>query len=250
MNNYKQTKWIALLCIIMAMAYSDTLAQNGMVLRTHELPSHNSLIRAWNNDLSIGYADDMQQGCFFLEDIANKHLTVIRLFDQVLVSDFRVYDNKVFFCGSFEGFPKRGVVGWFDINAVFYGTGSVYYGVFPTPSSSSYEVRRFARMDVFEHAGNVHMALIGKLEMLGVSTTLTTVCDVHYNGSSWVAYYNTGLTDTGYLIYTDIAANDRQVIATAKDTMHNSKRSLTPFVSNSAIIPTKVEVELDTQCEY
>lgn len=216
MNNYKQTKWIALLFLIMAMAYSDILAQNGMVLKTHELPSHNSLIRAWNNNLSIGYADDMQQGCFFLEDIANKHLTVIRLFDQVLVSDFRVYGNRVFFCGSFEGIPKRGVVGWFDINAVFYGTGSVYYGVFPPLSSSSYGMRRFTRMDVFEHAGNVHMALIGKLEMSGVSTTLTTVCDVYYSGSSWVAYYNIGPTDPGYLIYTDIAASDRYVVAAAK----------------------------------
>ena len=250
MNNYKQTKWIALLFLIMAMAYSDILAQNGMVLKTHELPSHNTLIRVWNNDLSIGYADDMQQGCFFLEDIANKHLTVIRLFDHVLVSDFRVHDNKVFFCGSFEGFPKRGVVGWFDINAVFYGTGSVYYGVFPTPSSSSYEVRRFTRMDVFEHAGYVHMALIGKLEMSGVSTTLTTVCDVYYSGSSWVAYYNIGPTDPGYLIYTDIEANDQQVVAAAKDTMHYPKRSLTPFVSYITIQPSKEEVELDTQCEY
>ena len=78
----------------------EGIAQNGLVTKTQDLPGKNTLIRAWNADYSIGYTNNgSNQGYFFLDDIANKHLSVVMLWNDVLVSDFHVYNNIVYFCG-------------------------------------------------------------------------------------------------------------------------------------------------------
>ena len=207
---------IELLVLLFLMVCFECVAQNGLVTKTQDLPRKNTLIRAWNADFSIGYTDNgSDQGYFFLEDIANKHLTVAGLRPYFMVSDFSVYNNRVYFCGSFVLGTKYGIVGWFDISTVFYGTGMIQYGCFPTPTSTTYEVTRFTNMDVFQYGGHTHLAVVGEMgTSSSASGTLTTLCDVYYNGGTWVA--NLYGDTSRVLFYTDIAASDRYVMAVAK----------------------------------
>ena len=65
---------IGLLVLLFLMVCFECVAQNGLVLKTQDLPSKNTIIRTWNVEHSIGYSDDGAiQGYFFLEDIVNKH---------------------------------------------------------------------------------------------------------------------------------------------------------------------------------
>ena len=206
---------IGLLVLLFLMVCFECVAQNGLVLKTQDLPSKNTIIRTWNVEHSIGYSDDGAiQGYFFLEDIANRHLAVVGVMSGVLVSDFRVYNNRVYFCGK-SVTNNIGVVGWFDIGLVFYGTGMIQYGGFPPPSPT-YEVSSFTKMDVFETGGVVHMALVGEMATSGSGPTLTTLCDVYYYGGVWVANRYNDIS--GELDYKDIAASDRYVMAVAKKT--------------------------------
>ena len=205
---------IGLIASFFLLICFEGIAQNGLVTKTQDLPGKNTLIRAWNVDFSIGYTDDgSNQGYFFLDDIANKHLSVVRLWNDVLVSDFRVYNNIVYFCGKSVA-SNIGVVGWFDIALVFYGSGMIHYGGFPFSSYSYYEVSCFTKMDVFETGGIVHMASVGEMAASGPGPTLTTLCDVYYYGGVWVANRYNDIS--GLLDYKDIAASDRYVMAVAK----------------------------------
>lgn len=122
--------------------------------------------------------------------------------------DFEVLDDKVFFCGKHCA-TSIGVVGWFDINNVFYMSGAIQYGGFP----SALRMTSLSRLDVYYFNGMYHMALIGEMQTSG-GASYTTVCDVYDSAGVWKAYYlNNSAGDIGY---TDIAANGSHVVAAAK----------------------------------
>ena len=186
------------------------VAQTSVVLNTNGLPNQNALIRTWVDNYSIGYVDGgrMQQGYFFVEDIASRHLRVVPLLPDVEVHDFEVLDDKVFFCGEHNGL-YIGVVGWFDINNVFYMSGSIQYGGFPSAS----RMTSLSRLDVYYFNGIYHMALIGEMQIPG-GTSVTTVCDVYDSAGVWKANYLNNAA--GLISYTDIAVDGNHVVAAAK----------------------------------
>ena len=208
--------------IICLFATLGAAAQNSLVLKTQDLPNHNSLIRTWNNDYSIGYTDDdMGQGYFFVENTTNRYLYYVKLRPDARVSDFCVHNDYVYFCGSYEGNPYYGIVGCFDINSVMGGTASINYGLFNTTTYPIYKVRNFIRMDIFEYGGYVHMALVGYLQDASNNIVGTTLCDVYFTGGAWIANYYNGPVGIGSMDYLDIAASSEYVVATSKVSTSN-----------------------------
>ena len=230
----KLTKW--LMVPLFLMVCLEGVAQNSLILKTQDLPRKNSLIRTWNTDYSIGYSDyGGGQGYFFLENIANRYMYVAPLRGDVMVNDFCVYNDSVYFCGTNTS-TNVGVVGHFDINSVFYGTGWIDYGEISYLTMSTSKVLRFTRMDVFEYAGHVHWAMVGELEIPGHPIT-TTLCDVYNIGiGGWIVNLYDGMTSLGDMVYTDIAATDEWVVATSKKRSSNEYmvsvyRVVSPFLS-------------------
>ena len=173
----------------------------------------------WN---AIGWQttnpEDLSRGgYFFIKDI-NPIAQVAVLPVGNTVTDFRVKNDSVFFCGM-DNTYGYGIVGFFDINALFAGTGTITYGILQQTVSSPY-VTRPTRMDVYTFRGITHIAFVGDLltNVPGSPTLVpsTTVGDAYFDNyfSTWnIDFYQNAGCD---MIYTDIAASSDYVVAVAK----------------------------------
>lgn len=178
----------------------------------------NPIIREWTPGGAIGYMEDLSRGgYFFIKDI-NPIAQVAVLPVGNTVTDFRVKNDSVFFCGM-DNTYGYGIVGFFDINALFAGTGTITYGILQQTVSSPY-VTRPTRMDVYTFRGITHIAFVGDLltNVPGSPTLVpsTTVGDAYFDNyfSTWnIDFYQNAGCDT---IYTDIAASSDYVVAVAK----------------------------------
>ena len=178
----------------------------------------NPVIREWTPGVAIGYMEDLARGGYFFIKDFNPIAQVAELPMRNTVTDFRVKNDSVFFCGM-DNTYGYGIVGFFDINALFAGTGTITYGILQQTVSSPY-VTRPTRMDVYTFRGITHIAFVGDLltYAAGSSTPVpsTTVGDAYfdnYSGNWIVDFYQNAAGD---MVYTDIAASSDYVVAVAK----------------------------------
>lgn len=206
-------------CLLWAWA---GMAQNSDIRGTNEMLGKYSLVREWKNGFSVAFAlDNEGAGYFVLDDPATNSLTTAKLPATMIVTDFRVHNDSVFFCGHT---PNRGsgvgvgCVGVFDIQRLFAGLGGITLGTLPAvPDYYGLKITRPERMDVYEN-GRTHIVLVGEAEASDASgiRPRTTVCDAYLNGTRWnVGFYLNKAEDR---IYTDIAANNQYVVAVGTDT--------------------------------
>lgn len=176
-----------------------------------------TIVRRWNLQYAVGYAKDPRgTNLFFLWDYNNimpsSSLKTIPLPSGLVVHDFRILNDMVYFCGEDA---SQGIVGFFDLSTISFPGGTTINYVELTPISGPY-VTCAKRMDVFTYGGIKHIAFVGDLlsTSSGVPITTTTVGDVYWDGTDWyVDYYVTN----GDMIYTDIAASSGYVVAAAKE---------------------------------
>ena len=179
----------------------------------------NPVIREWTPGVAIGYMEDLARGGYFFIKDFNPIAQVAELPMRNTVTDFQVKNDSVFFCGM-DNTNGHGIVGFFDINALFAGTGAITY----CPLSFSIPPSTYTilptRMDVYTFRGITHIAFVGDLltYAAGSSTPVpsTTVGDAYfdnYSGNWIVDFYQNAAGD---MVYTDIAASSDYVVAVAK----------------------------------
>lgn len=209
-----------LLVLILFLAFGECNISAQVVARW-KIPTlipSNSTIREWRSVYSIGYGFSEEypsSKCFFLYDPVSPTVNMIEFSDDYMVTDFRVMNDSVFFCGV-DIRSSEGIVGCFDIvNTMITGTDSILFCKLRIPLSSL-RVTISKRMDVYYDEGATHIAFVGDM-VNSASTVTTTVGHAYYDGVNW--NYNIYDNTSGDMVFTDIAASSQYLAAVAKKNM-------------------------------
>lgn len=183
----------------------------------------NAVARQYTADRSVYYCEDEESRYFVLYDLSTPTSVIVSQFPSFLnVNDFEVFDDTVFFCGTFpqSGNPY-GFVGQISVQDLFYNNALYNFGVIdniPIPSCPlNPHLTACYRMDVFRDGGHVHFAVVGELEhSLTYGTALRrTACDIWFNGSDWVGEVLFQKED--YYKTSDITCTNNHVVVSAYD---------------------------------
>ena len=177
----------------------------------------NSIVRSVDGDYVLIYTEKVTgEGYFLLYRDGAPTAKAFQVMSDVHVRDVRIYDDKTaYFCGR-DVLYDWGVVGMFDITSVFAGTDDVYYGGCDW-SSGTWRLKPtdLKRLDLFDSAGVVGMAMVGESKtFLGSLDDATTVASAWFDGS-WhmCAYLNKGNS----FHFTDVACLEKSIVAAGND---------------------------------
>lgn len=181
----------------------------------------NSIVRSVKGDSVLVYSEVSPSEAYFLlyvDGDASAQAFQLLPGYNVQVRDVRIRDGKTaYFCGT-KGtgifFNNQAVVGQFDINDVFSGTGTVQWAYFPWVdiNANGMYLTDMTRLDLFEYNGTVCMAMAGKTVYdMGTWLPGTTVASAWYDGTTWhmIAHTNRYLK----MKFTDVACLDEMILS-------------------------------------
>ena len=207
--------------VILALVGGSLSAQimNRWIIQ--DLSGDNMIVREWTTYLTMGYGTTRNgEGCFFIHGVYPSQVMTATLPRGYTVTDFRILHDTVFFCGT-DAVSNYGIVGLFDIYALFTGTGNINYcHLNHSLSSPQYDVRP-KRMDLFSCRGVTHIAFVGDLICTYAASTqvLSTVGDACWGGTTWIVdYYDESARP---MSYTDVAASGSHIVVPAKKSNSN-----------------------------
>ena len=212
-----------LLFVVLSLIGGNLSAQTMNRWRIPDLSGDNMIVREWTPYFTMGYGTTRDgEGCFFIQGVFPSQVMTATLPIGYTVTDFRILHDTVFFCGT-DTTTSHGIVGLFDIYALFTGTGNINFGYlcYNMPSTStSYNVHP-KRMDLFSCRGVTHIAFVGDLlySDAGSSYVVSTVGDACWGGSNWIVdHYNESARD---MTYTDVSASSSHIVVPAKKNNSN-----------------------------
>ena len=183
----------------------------------------NSIVRSVNDEYQLIYTENSSSEAYFiLYQNGSSSAKAFKLPKGWQIRDVRIWnDAKAYFCGTEIGSGHDGLVGMFDIFAVFTGGGIVNYAVSMGNIPNGYVcLHDMKRLDLFEARGpsgdTVNMAMVGISTFFDPGTTAgTCIASAWFDGANWHlnVFFNKGYE----FIYTDIACLDDVVVATATD---------------------------------
>ena len=218
--NYHHFKVIAFFAVFCFWGM-ETSAQNFVRWNAPSWNTTNMLVRDWRSGYVVGYMEDLSgNGYFFLKDY-NPIAQVAALPSGIVVTDFRIMNDSIFFCGRIRG-EEIGIVGFAYISWLFAGNGAVKYGkLIPLTSSISSDNILPKKMDVYTYNGITAIAFVGEMvpymPSMGTRIVTTTVGCAYYDGTDWnIDYYR---NTTGDMEFIDVAASSSYVVAMAKSSL-------------------------------
>ena len=205
----------------MALVWGSLSAQTMNRWKIPDLSGDNMIVREWTPYFTMGYGTTHDgEGCFFIQGVYPSQVMTATLPRGYTVTDFRILHDTVFFCGT-DAVSNYGIVGLFDIYALFTGTGNINYGyLYQLLSTPQYDVRP-KRMDLFSCRGVTHIAFVGDLIYTYAASTqvLSTVGDAYWGGTTWIVdYYDESARP---MSYTDVAASGSHIVVPAKKNNSN-----------------------------
>lgn len=155
-----------------SIIYDNTTNSEYAKIRNY-LPDVDITYNAILSNLSFNYVDRSSQTTYYAD--------VSGLF---LVQDFVVFDDSVFFCGTYDGYYA--MYGYFDINDFFFSSGTLTYIVVTDHSLYNTQIGRVRTLNEIavmrSASGETHLVMTGR----GNNYDST----VYYNGSH---YYSAGV---------------------------------------------------------
>ena len=243
-------KKMLLFCLLAGLA-AETFSQGSWVVPS--MVSKNAIVRTVDDTHVLIYNEESAGTGYFLLYENGMPMLSFQLPAGFMVHDVEVYDKTTaYFCGEVGG---TGLVGFFDVMSVFYGSASVSYlmmpGLIPANPEECYncdmDVKKFSRLAVAKVGGIVEMALIAEGIITytdGPAYRSTVVSAVHLGGM-W--HYYIGYNKRGRVDFTDIAYTDDYVVAVGTDSLGEgcyvkTYRKAVPFPYNVVMSPVDDEV--------
>lgn len=158
-------KLVLLLIFVMAIVPNTVKGQNAICDFLSQ-QSEFSIIRNYKEDVDITYSCYLsEENCFCYVDRHNNVYYKAKVDLNLRVTDFRIYKDRVFFCGSYS---NSSVIGWFDISGLFFGGDdlnvvSMSVNLHIEDSiCPGYDVEvRGNRLKVFVKNGDIHLVMVG-----------------------------------------------------------------------------------------
>lgn len=205
----------------------------GLVLSPHNVVGQNviydlapqtsefSIVRHYHDDIDITYSCYLlDDNCFNYIDRYNNVYYKADLDLNLRVSDFRIYNDFVYFCGSYL---DKEIIGWFKIPTMFFSGGAINYAIFPTGMPAypeSYGIDDIVTLDkikVFERNGDLHLVILGTGQHYYNNTYSwhSALVDVWTNDMAiWNFKYTMDYFDTNS--YDDLTVTDNYVVVSGR----------------------------------
>ena len=145
---------------LIIMYYSPLAFSQSMIYESSQL-SEFSIIRNYKPGIDITFSDFYGTDIFFSYVDRNTMTTKsVDIAQQFHVEDFVILDDSVFFCGNKN---QTAICGYFDINDVFLGGGSItYFNLYIPYNNSDGLLSMLSKIDVVRTStGIVHMLMVG-----------------------------------------------------------------------------------------
>ena len=124
-------RFIALFLLLLPMCAARGQSQVSHIPANE---SDTSIVRYWENDISIVYTFDkgseFMDKYFLLADESAPTVRRIAVPQDVTVNDFRIHHDSVFLCGHVgSGGSQQGLLACFAIQDFYNGSGNAHYGL-------------------------------------------------------------------------------------------------------------------------
>ena len=201
-DNYPKwiTQGIAMMLFLFAI-YSSSFAQSSYGVIQPWGATH-TVCRAWSKypDIRVEYSSGGSTNGFYLRDNTNNPIVFVP-FNDVIVTDFEILNDTVFFCGyNLNG----GYVGSFDINLYFSGAGPISFALLENINGTAL-FDHATKIDVYEGKWGTEMAVIGDI------SNSYGIADVFWTSSWHMLYYY--IEPSGVEVFEDVAVTDHYVVA-------------------------------------
>ena len=154
----------------------------------------------------IVYSESMAgDNMFSITDMTT--LTNVMIGNGLKITDFEIIDDLVFFCGESGG---SGILGWFDINSLFYAGGSAYID----QTLSSLGLLTLDNIVVYhDTTGTIHIAGYGVHSYVGPNFKLYQAFETVGDPATGMQYRTLDLWSTGlYGDISDVVVTDNLVV--------------------------------------
>lgn len=195
---------IFLLCISMCMT---SLRLQGQPSRITAFALNDTIEKVIVRELSypsaISYVETASEHLFIYND-GNLNIRVVPILSGYSVTDFKIVDDKVYFCANRSGGAVFGMFEWYDF---FFGTETYYVNSVQMYTMTSH-VNTLEKMVAYKLGDTVELVAVGK-------TALGRECvaEMQYSASSWS--YRVGELGTNtYDHLLNITQTDDYVIVT------------------------------------
>ena len=188
-------------------------AQTNIVEINSTMTSKGSIVREYSRNLYLVYNSDGYLFSFNLIDVSTGVCNTFYL-PSLSVNDFEITDDTAYFCGNIGA---NVVVGWFDIQNLFYNGGVMSCTIVPTNlscgvyTSCTENILSLDKLEIIEYAdGFNHIVMIGKATSTISSTVNTCIAELYHNGYEHKLAYQ--VEHLGIFGYDDIAITREEVI--------------------------------------
>lgn len=238
------------LLLFMLLLGSISVHSQGTILEGNQYSEY-SIIRNYKNNVDITYNVMLDTQTFNYVDRVSMTTLSVNILNSFDVSDFVVFHDSVFFCGSVD---QTAIFGYFDIQDVFLNnSGSIeYYKLFyPTTFDDTRSVLfSLGKIDVTtSHSGATHMLMTGWGYAYNNNTKNSSNNNkgYYYPGvivESWIDSLNNRkikyTIDLNYnYLYSDVAFTDNYAVITAPSTEENLPNSHNYFYYKNPISTNK-----------
>ncbi|MBR1549816.1 MAG: hypothetical protein IJ634_04185 [Bacteroidales bacterium] len=146
--------------VTIMLFFSMPAFSQSIVYESNQL-SEFSIIRNYKPGIDITFSDFYGTEVFFSYVNRSTMTTLsVDVSRQFHVEDFVILDDTVFFCGNIN---QTAICGYFDINDVFFGSGTItYFNLYVPTNTGESLLSMLSKIDVVRtSAGIVHMLMIG-----------------------------------------------------------------------------------------
>ena len=216
--------WKSIAIVFVSFLFSPTLSAQDIIFEHSYEPSEFSTIRNYTENVDIKYEIRISPGYhkrFSYIDRSSGTVMTFNIDDYWSVSDFRIMDGYVYFCGKDNGVAA---FGWFNIDSVFFYNGNVH--VMTLPSVVPYAQQQFndVTITIFDRlalariGGIVHLYMIGQAYSDNYSGDV--IADAWlYPPSGWILEYSVEYENL--LDYQDLTTTNSDLVVVGTLSLSN-----------------------------
>lgn len=206
-------KRIILLATIVLSTLASGWGQSGFY-HVEGIPSKFSIVKEYLQNQAIAYSQDPTTSGFCLLDFGPMAATYAELPSGLVVNDFEILGNVVYFCGTYSGIPY---LGHFKIAGLFGGVDDFYLHRLMI-STSGHAIVNPEKLAVYSVGSEYHAVMVGAGRHLFPTGDVDErfVMDVYHDPNlptqlTGLAVFN----DSDPEYFYDIAATDNYVVSIA-----------------------------------
>ena len=155
-----------------------------------------------------------------VERSSNLTLKIVNLASNYTVTDFVLYNGRIYFTGDYNS--STGYVGWFDVDSVFNGNGTIHYYQFKYTSTfpvfSTYYYKDFRKIKVFNVGTAIHAVVLGTRYYTMGTGSNCCLMDYAIGATTFTYAYNTGFPE----YFEDIAVTGSALVTAARKGMNEA----------------------------